>query len=182
MARIPYLTKDDITDENREVMARDINLYKAAGHAPGGATIFSRMGLWLRHDSKFDTRLRELAILTVGYVTRSPYEWAQHCKLALDFGATENDLDRLIAELEGRDTDFGAIEKAIIHGAAEMTRDTRMSDANWNTLAAEFDTELMVELVQAVAFYCGLVRFLNTIEVDLEDDIKPWLEKYPLPA
>lgn len=182
MARIPYLTEEDITDENREVLSRNINLYWAAGHAAGGATIFSQMGLWLRFDSKFDTRLREFAILTVGYVSRSPYEWAQHCKLAFDFGATEQDMERLIAELEGEDTDFSAVEKAIIHGAADMTRDTRMTDANWNTLSAEFSTELMVELVQAIAFYCGLVRFLNTLEIDLEEEIKPWLARYPLPA
>jgi alkylhydroperoxidase family enzyme len=182
MARVPYLTDADVNDENREVLSRNINLYRAAGHAAGGATIFSQMGLWLRFESKFDKRLREFAILTVGYVTRSPYEWAQHVKLALDFGATEHDLERLIAELEGTDTNFSTIEKAIIHGASEMVRDTRMSDANWNTLAAEFNTELMVELVQAVAFYAGLVRLLNTLEIDVEDEISHWLVKYPLPA
>ena len=58
MARIPYLTKDDINDANREVLARDVNLYWATGHAPGGAAAYSQMGLWLRFDSKFDKRLR----------------------------------------------------------------------------------------------------------------------------
>ncbi|WP_417519920.1 carboxymuconolactone decarboxylase family protein [Minwuia sp.] len=181
MARIPYLTEADMTDSNREVLSRRINLYWAAGHAEGGAKNFSNMGLWLRFDSKFDKRLREFAILTVGYVTRAPYEWAQHVRLGYDFGVTDHDLERLIAELEGTDTDFTAVEKAIIHGAAEMTRTTRMSDGNWDTLAAEFNTELMVELMMAISFYVGLVRFLNTLQIDLEEDVIPYLQKYPLP-
>ena len=96
--------------------------------------------------------------------------------------AWANGLSGMKSVLEGEDTDFSAVEKAIIHGAADMTRDTRMTDANWNTLSAEFSTELMVELVQAIAFYCGLVRFLNTLDIELEDEIKPWLARYPLPA
>ncbi|WP_416900091.1 MAG: carboxymuconolactone decarboxylase family protein [Minwuia sp.] len=182
MARIPYLSEADITDDNRDVLERRINLYWAAGHAIGGARNFSNMGLWLRFDSKFDTRLREFAILTVGYVTRAPYEWAQHCKLALDFGATEQDIRQLMAELDGEDTGFNAVEKAIIHGTAEMVRGTKMSDAHWDTLSAEYGTELMVELVMTVSFYVGLVRFLNTMEIDLEPEIRPWLDKFPLPA
>jgi len=180
MARVPYLTEDDATDENREALSRNINLYRAVGHCAGGATNFSRIGLWLRFDSKFDPRLRELGILTVGYVTRAKYEWAQHVGLGYQFGVTDADLDRLKLELDGTATDLPEIERNIILGAAEMTRGTAMSQARWDALAAHFNHELMVELTMAIGFYVGLVRVLETLQIDLDDDVVKHLERHPL--
>lgn len=182
MARVPYLGPDDVNDENREVLARGINLYNALGHVPGAAGIFSQMGLWLRFKSKLEPRLRELAILQVGYVERAAYEWAHHIELGYDFGVTDADIERLIRESNGETTDLDPLARHVLDAAREIARDGEMSDATWITLAQTFDTVEMLELTMAISFYCGLVRVLKTVQIDLEDSAKPFLEKYPLPA
>ena len=41
-------------------------------------------------------------------------------------------------------------------------------------------TARTVDLVLVVAFYCGVVRLLETLEVDVEPDYQPWLDIFPL--
>ncbi len=181
MARIPLLTAADANDSNRDVLQRDVNLYYALGHVPGAARAFSQMGLWLRFESTLDTRLRELAILTVGYVERAVYEWAHHIELGYQFGVTDADIERLIAELEGQDTDLGPIAKHVISAAREVAVDGAMTDATWAALAPEFGTEKMIELTTAIAFYCAIVRVLKTLQLDLEPEAQQFLDRWPLP-
>ena len=181
MARIPLLTAADANDENKDVLARDINLYYAMGHAPGAARGFSNMGLWLRFDSGLDGRIRELAILQVGYVERAAYEWAHHVEIGYDFGVTDEDIRRLIAESEGQVTDLTDLERNVLRAAREIARDGAASDAALEALAAEFDNGQLVELTAAVAFYCAIVRVLKTLKVDLEPEAQKFLDKWPLP-
>lgn len=182
MARVPYLTPDDADDSNRDVLARGINLYFALGNVPGAARAFSTLGLWLRFESKLDTRLRELAILTVGRIERAAYEWAHHVELGFQFGVTEADLSRLIAEVDdGRETDLEPLARLVIRGAAEMALDGEMGSKTWDALSEHLDHKLMIELVAAVAFYCGLCRVLKTLRIDVEPEAQAFLDKWPLP-
>jgi hypothetical protein len=38
-----------------------------------------------------------------------------------------------------------------------------------------------MELIIAIATYNGVIRILNTLQIDVEDSYKPYLEKFPLP-
>lgn len=181
MPRIPMLTAADANDSNRDVLQRDVNLYYALGHVPGVARAFSQMGLWLRFDSTLDTRLRELAILTVGYVERAAYEWAHHIELGYQFGVTDDDIGRLIQELEGQQTDLEPIARHVIAAAREVTCDGAMSDASWSVLEPELGKDKMIELTAAIAFYCAITRVLKTLQLDLEPEAREFLERWPLP-
>ena len=57
---------------------------------------------FIRFGSKLDPRLRELAILQVGWLARSPYEWSHHVKLGHDFGVTDDDIRALIDDTAGK--------------------------------------------------------------------------------
>lgn len=74
MPRLPYLNRDDLSEENRDLLSRDINLMRLLVHSPGAARSFNELGMFIRHRSKLDPRLRELAILQVGWLARSRYE------------------------------------------------------------------------------------------------------------
>ena len=43
------------------------------------------------------------------------------------------------------------------------------------------DSLALVELIFAIANYNGVVRFLASLEIDLEEEYYPLLEQYPLP-
>ena len=104
MARLPYLDKSDLAPEHQDLLARNINLFRAMAHSPHGARAFSGLGQYIRFKSRLDPRLRELAILQVGYLTRSVYEYTHHIKIGREFGVSDEDIRAIAAETAGRPT------------------------------------------------------------------------------
>ena len=92
MARVPYLDRKDVKPEHQDLLARGINLYRALVHSPDGLRSFSALGHFIRHTSRLDPRLRERAILQVGYLARSPYEYSHHVEIGRDFGVSDDDI------------------------------------------------------------------------------------------
>jgi alkylhydroperoxidase family enzyme len=74
MARLPYLEKSELPAEHQDLMKREIALYKQLVHSPGALRAFQGLGSYIRFGSPLDGRLRELAILQVGYLARSAYD------------------------------------------------------------------------------------------------------------
>ena len=117
MARLPYLDKEDLKPEDQELLKRNINLHRILAHSPGATRAFGGLGQYIRYGTTMDARLRELAILQVGWLAKSPYEWSHHVKIGYDFGVTEDDVRKLIAESAGEDTDLADIDKAVLRAA-----------------------------------------------------------------
>jgi len=183
MARLPYLTDEEVAPLPIGDHAKSINLYRILGHSPGLAKAFNGLGGYIRWDSKCDPRLRELAILQVGYLARSPYEWSHHIKIAKQsFGVTDEDIHGLIAESEGRESALEPLAKMVCRGAREMTDDHRMSDEAYAALSAAMERDALLDLVATIGFYNCVVRVLATTEMDVEPDYQPYLDKFPLPG
>jgi alkylhydroperoxidase family enzyme len=182
MARFKYLTKADLAPENQDLLARDIALYRIPAHSPAAARAFQGLGRFIRFGSKLDGRLRELAILQVGYLARSPYEYSHHIKIGFEFGVSEDDIRAMIDETEGHPTKLEPLAKLVLLGAREMTRDLAISDATFKALHAHLGEEHLLDLTITIAFYNAVVRVLATMEVDVEPDYQEYLEQFPLPA
>lgn len=182
MARLPYLDKEDLSPENQDLLDRPINLNRVLVNSPNCRRAGLQMAHFIRFQSRLDTRLKELAIMTVGYITRAPYEWSHHVILGKDFGVSDDDMRELVNLLEGRPHKLD--ERAVLaaDAAREMTENIAMSEKTFNALHAFLDNEEMVDLIVSIAHYNAMVRVLATLEVDIEDDYMPGLEKFPLPA
>ena len=181
MARLPYRTKADLAPEDQSLLARDIALLRLMTHSPGATRAFSTLGGYIRHKSTLDGRLRELAILQVGWLARSPYEWSHHVKIGQDFGVSEADIQALIDDTAGKSTSLGAVERSVLRAAREITLQGAATDATFAELKAEFSTEHLTDLVITIAFYCAVVRVLATMQVDVEAEYQPYLDRFPLP-
>src|SRR5258706_11136595 len=181
MARLPYLNPDDLAPEHKHLLKRNINLLRVLSHNPEAATAFHGVGMYIRHQSRFDPRLRELAILQVGWLARSPYEWSHHVKISHDFGVTDDDITALIDDTAGRPTTLEPAAKLVLRAAREITRDLKVSDATWAELARAYDSERLTDLTLTIAFYNAVVRVLATLQIDVEPDYQPYLDKFPLP-
>ena len=181
MARLPYLEQEDLAPEDRKLLARRINLFRILSHSPNGARAFSTLGGYIRNGSKLDPRLRELAILQVGYVTRSPYEYSHHIKLGREFGVKDADIRALVEETAGRPSTLEPLAKAVLRAAREMTADYAISDATYAQLQKALDAERLTDLVLTIAFYNGVVRLLASLQIDVEEDYLHYLDEFPLP-
>lgn len=180
MARLPYLDKSDLAAENQDLLKREITLFKCMVHSPNAARAFQGLGGFIRHKSLLDPRLRELAILAVGWITQAPYEWSHHVKIGQEFGVSEDDIRGLIAECEGRANALEPVAKLIIKAAREMTADLAVSDGTFAELKKNFDNERLTDLVITMAFYNAVVRYLGSMRIDVEPEYQPYLDKFPL--
>ena len=182
MARVPDLSVEDLAEADRDLLKRPIALHKALTNSPKAARAFSGLGQFIRYGSRLDPRLREMAILQVGWQARSPYEWSHHVKIGKDFGVSHADILGLIAESEGRDSGLEPLAKLVLLAAREAAAGPGVSEGTYKALAAQFDHELMVELVVTISFYCAVVRTLSSLAIEVEPEYQPYLDQYPLPA
>jgi alkylhydroperoxidase family enzyme len=118
----------------------------------------------------------------VGWLARSPYEWSHHVKLGHDFGVTDDDIRALIDDTEGRPTSLDRLSRLVLKAAREMTGQGAMAEPTFAALQAELGNELVVDLTLAIGFYNAVVRVLATLQIDVEPDYQPYLDRFPLPS
>jgi alkylhydroperoxidase family enzyme len=182
MARLPYIDADQLPPEQRDLLKRPINLTRLLVNSPGMAKAFHGIGGYIRSKSTLDTRLRELAILQVGWMEKSEYEFTHHVKIGKEFGVTDEDIQGLFLETEGKPSKLDALTKLVLKGAREMVRDIGMSDATFAAIKQHLSNEHMTDLVLTIAFYCAVVRVLATMKIDNEPQYKEVLKQYPIPG
>ncbi|MHA6616305.1 carboxymuconolactone decarboxylase family protein [Pseudonocardia sp. DLS-67] len=181
MALVPYLSESDLAENDRTLLSRPINLFRALANSPDALRHHSEFGKWIRHECELDPRLRELAILQVGYLTASPYEWSHHIKIGHDFGVSDDDVTALIAATAGQEHGLGELESAVLAAARQITTDMRMTDETWAFLHERIGKARLVDLVMVISFYNAVVRILGTLQIDVEPDYAAYLEAFPLP-
>lgn len=180
MARLPYLSPEDLPPGS-EIPLMKANITRLVANSPGIARMVAGMGAYLRHDSPLDAKLRELAILQVGYTTRSLYEWAHHVEIGVRFGLTGDDIRAIALESEGQPSHLDPLAKAVLRAAREMTIHMTLSDENFEALQAGLEPAALVDLLVAIGEYNGLVRVMAAVKVDLEPEYDSWIADYPLP-
>lgn len=181
MARVPYLQQSDLPPEHKELLARPIALNRAMANNPNASRAMSTLAMYIRNGSKLDPRLRELAILQVGYLTRQPYEWSHHVKLGRDAGVSDDDIRAIGDETGGRSTKLDELSRTVLRAAREITNDRAMSDASFAALEKALGREQVIDLTLAIAFYNAVVRLLGTLQIDVEPEYQRYLEEHPLP-
>ena len=181
MARVPYLQQSDLPPEYRELLARPIALNRAMANNPEASKAFSVPAMYIRNKSKLDPRLRELAILQVGYLAKSPYEYSHHVKLGREAGVSDDDIRAIGEETAGRPSKLEPLAKTVLRAAREMTSDLAMSDATYSALEKELGRQKLIDLTMAIAFYNAVVRLLATLQIDVEPEYQQYLVEHPLP-
>lgn len=181
MSRLPLLSAEDLTEAERRILSRPINLHRLLAHSPQIGQAFVDLGMAIRHTGALDGRLRELAILQVGYAARSQYEVSHHVKLGMDAGLSREDIRAIAEDHDGHPGHhLGHRERLVLAAAREMDRDLRIGDDTWAALERELGPRALLELGVTIAFYAAVVRVLATFEVDVEPDWAEHLAVLPL--
>lgn len=181
MARLPYLVRDELQAADQALLDRDLNLYGVLAHSPAAARAFAAPALYVRHDSALDPRLRELAILQIGYATGARYEYVHHVEIGLASGLTAADIHAIGRATSADDGYFPPLERAVLRAARELVAGTALSDETWAVLADALTADCVVDLIVVISVYCGVVRLLGALEVELEPRYAALLREFPLP-
>ncbi len=181
MARLPYLDRADLPPGLQNLLERNINLHRLLVHSPIATRAWHIFARFIRHESRLNPRLRELAILQVGYLERSVYEYSHHIKIGREYGVSDDDIRAIGEETAGRPTELDPLAKAVLRAAREMTLGLAISERTFQELQQSLDNERLVDLVLTIGFYNAVVRILATLKIDVEDDYKQYLDEFPLP-
>jgi len=171
MARVQYLKRSDSPNQaifdrlERERKVPTANVFLAMTQAPDLLDGFLTYANALRA-SCLNPKLRELAILTVGYCTNSRYEIAHHQSHAQKAGVSDEQL-KAVTRFDDSPL-FDVQEKAVMAFARESTQRVDVSDATWNAVAAFLSEPELIALTLVVAWYNSGVRLMGALSIELE--------------
>ena len=103
MARVPYVTRDELDAEGQEIydrIRRDRNApevglqFRALLHSPKATGYLTSLGAQLRFQSAMPENLKELAIILIAREWNSAIEWTGHAVLAAHAGVSARRLKR----------------------------------------------------------------------------------------
>jgi 4-carboxymuconolactone decarboxylase len=175
--RIPPVPPEQLDDDGRALLSSVDTQGTGANNV--FRTLVRHKGLF-RHfipyggkllRGKLPARQRELIILRVAHLCRSPYEWSQHATLAASIGLTT---DEIAAVQRGSTADgWSTVDEAVLRAVEELQTRSTISPATWEALAEHFDEAQLIELPLLVGHFQGVAYLLNSLEVALEEPTGP---------
>jgi alkylhydroperoxidase family enzyme len=147
-----------------------LNALGTLAHHPELARAFHTFNGYILFASTLSPRQRELLVLRVASVRRSEYEWEQHAILAGDAGLGNDEVERIAL---GPDAPgWSPLDQAMVRAVDELIGDGKVSDTTWTVLAAELDSQELMDLVFTVGAYDVLAMAFRSFDVELDDDLK----------
>jgi alkylhydroperoxidase family enzyme len=155
------------------------NLFKTMAHSPRICRNFLRLGNAILRDEDFPPVLRELAILRVGWLCGSLYEYTKHVEMGKKAGVTQEQIDAIPYWTSA--TCFNDRERAVLAYTDESTRLIQIRDETFNAIRAFLSEQQIVKLTVTIGYYGMVSRFLVAMQVDLdpgETSLMPGIYKY----
>ncbi|OGN93342.1 MAG: hypothetical protein A2Z75_08725 [Chloroflexi bacterium RBG_13_50_10] len=183
MARVKLVEKDQadaIIEEmfqkldDRQVPV--LNLFKAVGNCPKIGRNFVRLGNSILNPELLDPKLRELAILRVGNLLRSEYEFTKHVTIGREACVTNEQIDELTNWTSSKK--FTDVERAVLQYTDEVTLNVKVSDSTFADLKRFFDDQAIVKLTVTIGYYGMVSRVLVALQIELEPGEKAFIPKY----
>ena len=147
--------------------------FRTVANNPAVARVVFGQLLQLLENNKLDTRLRELMIMRIAWITGSVYEWTQHWRVAITAGLPPDDI------LAVRDWHSAAnltdADRAILAATDECLAGQSMSDAVWTDVVRHVpDPAHQVEFIIAMGNWMSFSLLFRTLRIPLAEGLAPW--------
>ncbi|MCH2170534.1 carboxymuconolactone decarboxylase family protein [Myxococcota bacterium] len=146
-----------------------LNIYSTMAHHPDLLRRWLVFGNHVLLKSTLPPRDREIAILRIGWLCGSEYEWGQHVVIGKREGLGEEEFQRIAAgpDAEGWDS----FESALVSAVDELHSDAMISEGTWSSLTEHYNVQQMLDLILTVGQYNLVSMVLNSTGVQLEDGV-----------
>ncbi|MGO1498134.1 carboxymuconolactone decarboxylase family protein [Agrococcus casei] len=177
MARLPYISREEATDEVRGVydesheagLTKFIHQAETLAHHPPLLRAVADLLLAYYHHSVVPKRQLELAVLAVSARNACEYCVVHHTPQAVDSGLT---IEHVNAVIDGtwREVDaFDELDRAVIAYAEQVTADAnRVDDALFAQLRTHFDDKQVLELTMRITTCTFFNKFNDVLRLDVE--------------
>ena len=147
--------------------------FRVVANNPGVARVAFSQLMQLLENNRFDTRLRELMIMRIGWVTGSAYEWTQHWRVATTAGIPPEDI---LAVRDWRaSTRLTAADRAILAATDECLAGRSISDALWADVVRHVtDPAQQVEFIIAMGNWMAFSLLFRTLRIPLAEGVMAW--------
>jgi len=147
--------------------------FRVVANNPGVARVAFGQLMQLLENNKFDTRLREMMIMRIGWITGSAYEWTQHWRVATTAGVPAEDV---LAVRDWRNSDrLTAADKAILAATDECLAGGSISDAVWAEVAKHVtDPAEQVEFIIAMGNWMAFSLLFRNLRIPLAESVTVW--------
>jgi 4-carboxymuconolactone decarboxylase len=175
--RVPPLPEAEWTPEQRELLGSITmgsgpvyNIFRTQARLPEAMRAFLAWGGYiLSRRNDLPPREREIVILRIGYLCRSGYEWAQHDRIGRAVGLTPEEIARIKA---GPDAPgWTPADRALLQATDELHTDQFITTPTWAALAAHFSETQRVNLIYTAGQYTQVSMLLNSLGIQLDDDL-----------
>lgn len=186
MARIPYVTQDDLPEENRQLLRSfrantpeeyqhllstdERNVYRTLAHVPRSLAAFREFGGTLREELDLDPRERELIILTAASELRSAYEWHQHVRIGLAEGLSR---EEILAISTGQFDRFDEDDRVLVEYVADYITGT-VDDETYDAFARTATDSKVVGVGLLAGMYIVIARQMDSLGVETEELFVGW--------
>ena len=147
--------------------------FRVVANNPGVARVAFGQLMQLLENNKLDTRLRELMIMRIGWVTGSAYEWTNHWRVATTAGLPPEDI---LAVRDWRAADrLTAADRAILAATDECLAGKSISDATWAEVAKYVtDPGQQVEFIIAMGNWLMFSMLFRNLRIPLGEGVAVW--------
>ena len=176
-ARVPMVSLQHARDlgEAMGMPARrtQSEAFRVVANNPGVARVAFGQLMQLLESNKFDTRLRELMIMRIGWVTGSAYEWTNHWRVATTAGIPPEDV--LAVRAWRNATRLTPADRAILAATDECLAGKSISDDAWAEVAKHVpDPGQQVEFIIAMANWMSFSLLFRNLRIPLADGVMVW--------
>lgn len=176
--RLAVVDPSNLTEAQRDLLGSraNLNIYRTLAHHPDLYNRWSPLGQFLLNGSSISPRHREIAMLRMGWLCQSPYEWSQHARIAkASAGMTGAEIHRIA---EGADAaGWSDMDRAVIRMADDLRYDAMISDATWAELRKGYSDNQVMELLFTSAQYQLVSMALNTLGIQVEPEAIDFIPK-----
>jgi 4-carboxymuconolactone decarboxylase len=170
-ARIAPLADDQLPDwmQNGPAILR-VNIMKTLAHHEDLLKPWNRFaGHIMGFTSTLNGREREILILRTGWNHQSDYEWGQHVIIGRNSGLNDDEILAIAKWPEGGA--WTAQETLLLQAADDLYKDSQISEATWNGLAAHYSEKQLLDIIFTVGQYTLVCFTLKTVRVQLDDGV-----------
>lgn len=147
--------------------------FRTVANNPGVARVAFSQLMQLLENNRFDTRLREMMIMRIAWVTGSVYEWTQHWRVATTAGIPPEDV------LAVRDWQHSSrltnADKAILDATDSCLAGGSIPDAAWVEVVRHVpDPAHQVEFIIAMGNWLSFSLLFRTLRIPLAEGLVRW--------
>lgn len=181
MARIDPISPDDATGQTAEAfdeimlgLGRISNMYRTAGHSPTAVKDLYRLGRhFLVEDEveSVDYTLMRMVHLRISDLNGCNYCATHNAVWSTKVGVSPEKLDAVISPEFSSSDLLSDEEKAALRWADAVTANTaKVDEAAFAELQRFFNQQQIVELTLAIAYRNMVNRFVDALQVDVEEE------------